>query len=205
MVRIELQDGGWIRRYVDIDPVTQDADGGESEAAYGPTDSAMAIVAELLSCAIDAMGLGGWLYAGAAAEASADTDLEDDPTELLRLLRGEISAALEGILETNFIRGFLNEQLRYAERVKQANPRPTFVEANKNAKQRGERTRPLTVVRDGAMGLDAEASAMVKDALPLGLKVENARVDKTKVVSGGEIRTKTKRQMGMEISKRDGR
>lgn len=205
MLRIELQDGGWIRRYIDADPVGQDADGGETEVAYGPTDSAMAIVAELLSCAIDAMGLGGWLYAGAAAEASADADLEDDPNELLRLLRLEISAALEGILETNFIRGFLNEELRYAERVKQANPQPHFIGTNKHAKQRGERTRPVTVVDDGTVGLDAEAAAMLKTALPLGLRAENARVDKTKVVSGGEIRTKSRRQMGMEISKRVGR
>ncbi|KAF2103988.1 hypothetical protein NA57DRAFT_70200 [Rhizodiscina lignyota] len=210
MLRIELQDGGWISRYVDKGPeilrhMEQDAEGEESDLAHGPTDSAMAIVAGLLSCAIDAMGLGGWLYGGEGAQTPAnEISLEDDPEELLLNLRLEISSALEGIHEVNFIHEFLGEFFRYAETAKRADHRPNIARRNKKAMERGELTKPVTVVEGVATGVQGEISARLKDALPLGLKVENQRVAATKVVTGGEIRVKSKRQIGLEISKRVG-
>ena len=211
MLRIELQDGGWISRYVDAGPaklrqIELGLEGEDNAVAAGPSDSAMAIVAGLLSCAIDAMGLGGWLNVGNTTGIdSADQLDDDDPRELLGMLRNDISAALEGIHECIVIRQALGDFFRYGASVEQSARPPNLPTWNKRAKEKGELTKPVTLIDDGATGLDAQIGARMKWTLPLGLRAENKRVNATKVVSGGEIRTKSRRQVGMEISKRVGR
>ena len=101
LLRMELAVGGWTSYYVQ----------GEIPAADGivnggPSDRGIMVIARLLSCAVDAIGLDGWLSSSAATPA-------DSVNELLVSLRAEISAALEGINEATFMSGLLGEFLHY--------------------------------------------------------------------------------------------
>jgi hypothetical protein len=101
LLRMELSVGGWTSYYIQ----------GEIPAADGivnggPADRGITVIARLLSCAVDAIGLDGWLSSSANAPA-------DSVDELLVSLRAEISAALEGINEATFMSGLLGEFLHY--------------------------------------------------------------------------------------------
>lgn len=104
ILRIELADGGWTSRYIDAGPVDY-----ESDATGEPSDGAITVISRLLSCAIDAIGISGWL-------ATSAIDPVDSVDELLVSLRAETSAALEGIHEATFMKGLLGEFLRYGHR-----------------------------------------------------------------------------------------
>ncbi|KAF2398703.1 hypothetical protein EJ06DRAFT_496423 [Trichodelitschia bisporula] len=170
ILRIELADGGWTARYIDVGPVG--AESGE------PSDRAITVIAKLLSCAVDAFGVNGWLVASSA-------DPADALDEVLVSLRTEITAALEGIHEASFMQGLLVDFLRFAHENG-----PTL---RQKKKQKKERTLlPQTV--------EAEAENPV---LPLGLKVPEGVADTTVDVTG-KVLKKSKRQMGLELSMRVG-
>ena len=179
LLRIELAEGGWTSRYIDVGPRSQFSEGGD---VGDPSDRGLLIISNLLSSALDAIGAGGWLAAGAA-------DPSDESDEMLLSLRAEISAALEGIHEASFMKGVLNDFLRYANAVSKQKPRRDGHSTNR------ARNKPITVQHE---------DDPVKRALPLGFKVE-ASVGATKVSSGGELRRKSAREIGNEISRRVGR
>ncbi len=174
ILRIELADGGWTSRYVDVGPASSD---------FGsPSDRAIALVADLLSCALDAVGAGGWV-SGSAGNA------DDGPDELLLALRGEISAALEGIHEATFMRGLFNEIFRYGWRQKLTAKGPHARRFGHGQEKSKSQTGPLTAGED--------------TVLPLGLKIKN-HIEETKVEISGEIKKRSKRDIGMQKSKRVG-
>ncbi|GME43875.1 uncharacterized protein LTHEOB_6522 [Neofusicoccum parvum] len=165
ILRLELHEGGWINTYLQ--------DGPHDSAEFGdPSDRAIAIIADLLGCALDAIGAAGWLTSG--NDAKADT---------IQALRMEVSAALEGIHEAAFMKGLLNDFLRFGWKRKTV-PRPV---SNKHLKAKGK---PLTLQATEA----AEARI-----LPLGFKVEG-RVEDTKTTLSGETKQLSKRDMGRRIS-----
>ena len=163
LLRIELADGGWHHRYVDTD-----LESFEPDEQYHHT---LNIIVKMLSCAVDAIGVTGWL-------TSTTSNSIDAIDELLDSLRDEIGAVLEGLHEVTFLKGLLSEFMRYGWMREQAGQKPEV-----DHKDGAE----ITIKRED------------KKILPLGLKVEK-RVSATKVKSGGEIRQRSKRDIGREIS-----
>ena len=79
----------------------------------GPFNHSITVVSRLISCAVDAIGITGWLTTTAM-------DPVDSVDELLSSLRAEISAALEGTHESTYMTGLLNEFLLYSSRHRNA-------------------------------------------------------------------------------------
>lgn len=178
ILRIELADGGWTARYIDAGP------SGRSDEAGDPSDRGIVIIAELLNCALDAIGAAGWLVSGLNA---ADGGAED----LLHSLRLEISAALEGTHEASFMRDLLDDFCRYGAKKQRTPGLPS-------AKAQRRKGKPVTITTGTA------EEAAEKRILPLGFKVES-RVPETKVSAGGQVKVKSKREIGYEISRKVGK
>jgi hypothetical protein len=105
ILRLELEDSGWISRYIDPDPTSAD---------YGiPSNHAIIIISRILGCAVDAIGLNGWV-------STFSHDSTDSMDDLLVALRAETSIALEGIHEATFMIGLLNQFMEYARRKRKA-------------------------------------------------------------------------------------
>ena len=107
ILRIELADGGWTSRYVDTGE--PGAEGGMVDAlagmeASGPSDESIRVIGFLLNCAVDAIGVSGWLV-GLGNNWSVK--------ELVESLRAEVSAGYEGCLEATTVQTFLAEIDRY--------------------------------------------------------------------------------------------
>lgn len=124
ILRIELAEGGWTSRYVDVGndqfanriEVQQIAGvvGGDgsnepkSSAAAGYQDRAIRDIAHLLICAIDAIGTSGWLVGLGAGDSTSTSEILDS-------VRAEVSASLEGCLEAKTLERFIAELERYAD------------------------------------------------------------------------------------------
>jgi hypothetical protein len=114
ILRIELADGGWTSRYVDVGEGAG-AEGGMVDALAGieesgPSDESIKVIGFLLNCAVDAIGISGWLV-GLGGNWSAK--------ELVESLRAEVSAGYEGCLEANTVKSFLADIEKYAGQVDQ--------------------------------------------------------------------------------------
>jgi hypothetical protein len=114
ILRIELADGGWTSRYVDIGEGAS-AEGGMVDALAGieesgPSDESIKVIGFLLNCSVDAIGISGWLV-GLGGNWSAK--------ELVESLRAEVSAGYEGCLEANTVKAFLAEIETYAGQMEQ--------------------------------------------------------------------------------------
>jgi hypothetical protein len=102
ILRLELEDSGWVSRYIDPDPT--------AAAEFGvPSNHAISIISKILSSAVDAIGVSGWL-------APSNDDSADPVDELLLALRAETSIVLEGIHEATFMVDMLDQFLHYAEK-----------------------------------------------------------------------------------------
>lgn len=214
ILRIELQDGGWVSRYFDAGPsnlqsVEEEGEDEEDDRyVRSPSDSAITLVSSLLSCCVDAIGIGGWLTSSTQNDHSPSltgTSDDLDPHELIRMMHTETFAVLEGLHEVNFIGNTVDDFLRYAERVRSAQPLPNVSQRNKKALRDGGVTRPYTL-HTGNEGWE-DIAARLKAALPVGGKIpeEERRIQGTKIGPGGEVRTKSRRELGMEMSKKVGR
>ena len=108
LLRIELADGGWTSKYA------FEADDGEEgmvnhisgEEESGPNDQAIAVIGDLLNCAVAAIGTSGWLV-GLSSDVLGTEELLDS-------LRAEVSAGLEGCYEASVLGTFLGELERCA-------------------------------------------------------------------------------------------
>lgn len=91
ILRLELIDGGWTKLYVDPedDAVSNFRGAVDQAQEISPRNEAIRIIATLFSCAIDAIGLSGWLI-GLSGDAERTFDL-------VQSLRIELSAVLEGL------------------------------------------------------------------------------------------------------------
>jgi hypothetical protein len=177
ILRIELADGGWTSRYIDVGPDAS-ADDGE------PSDRALSVIAKVLGCAVDAMGMSGWL-------ASSASDPVDSVDELLLNLRAEISASLEGVHEATFLTGVLSEFLRYPYKRMRAGWAPTR-KPNQGAGK---------ALKEGRVWRVEKAE---EPGLPIGLKVEE-KVGDTYVRGGGAIVELSKKEKGKELNRQVGR
>jgi hypothetical protein len=99
VLRIELAEGGWTSRYIDVGndeyanriEATDKQPGGSIDQIKGPSDQAIRHIGQLLTCAIDAISTSGWLVG-----LSGNVDITQ---EILDSVRAEVSASLEGCLE----------------------------------------------------------------------------------------------------------
>ncbi|SMQ47878.1 unnamed protein product [Zymoseptoria tritici ST99CH_1A5] len=103
ILRLELINGGWTKLYVDPedDISIEHAKGPENVQDISPRNEAIRTIATLFSCAIDAIGLSGWLVG-----LSGDPERASD---LMQSLRYEISAVLEGLFADAALGNCINE------------------------------------------------------------------------------------------------
>lgn len=145
VLRIELAEGGWTSRYIDVGndefanriEASDKQPGSTAEHVKGPSDQAIRHIGQLLTCAIDAISTSGWLV---GLSGNVDTT-----QEILDSVRAEVSASLEGCIEAKTLERLLAELEKYAD----------------DAAKAGISTVPAD---------DLEASA-----LPLGCRVEGPR------------------------------
>lgn len=169
----EFKNGGWTSPYEFAD--SQMPQNGPD--AEDTDNSAVAIIASLLSCTLDAISPTTWLT-GIGGSTSGDS-----AEELIVDLLEDTSIALNGFWEATYIRGLISELLRYASKLPESQ-KPT----KKALENQGK---PF------ALDPKSEESAM----LPLGSKPDLG-IDTTKPGKGGKRRERSAREMGMLISKR---
>ncbi|OCK80398.1 hypothetical protein K432DRAFT_425777 [Lepidopterella palustris CBS 459.81] len=180
LLRFELNDSGWVSRYFfNPDRSTPDDNSGD------PSDHAIVIIASLLSCALDAVGVGGWLSTASCSNP------DDSAEDVLHSLRLETSAALEGIWEAGFMRGLVSDFLRYSWKSGKEQQIPNQAKLRRQGK-------PLTVQERQAENAEQR---LQETMLPLGLS-EQSGIEYTKVGLGGKIIKRSAREVGMLISKR---
>ncbi|KAI4950581.1 hypothetical protein J4E91_004466 [Alternaria rosae] len=176
LLHLELKNGGWSSPLGFVDTESPDAENSGDD----PDDHAVAIIASLLSTTLDAIGAGAWLASVGTVSASETGE------DMLKSLNRDASVALSGFFEAHFIRGLLSEFLRYASTV------PTSKKpSNKTLEVQGK---PFGV----ASKLSGEEDLPM---LPLGAKADQG-VEKIKSGKGGKKEPRSKREMGMLISKR---
>lgn len=191
VLRMELVKDGWTTRYLDTTQLDKD---DELEA---PPDGSISLIADLLCRCIDAVGPGGWLINDAIVAAGAGDHM--DSADFLASLKLEISAALEGVQEAVFLRGIISEAVRYGTSVQRAEAEA----GQKHKKRSGGDGAPQALVLRGVTPSHEAAKVGEAAMLPLGMKA-NERVSAEKVVSGGEVARRKKREVGHLVSQKVG-
>ncbi|KAF1921457.1 hypothetical protein BDU57DRAFT_489241 [Ampelomyces quisqualis] len=169
----QLNNGGWSSSFDSSEPedlITESS----SEA---PDDHAVAVIASLLSCTIDAIGAGAWL-ASVGSSVESDTD-----RHIIDTLQSDTSIVLTGFWEARYMRGLLGEFLRFASSVPKSH-KPS----GKTLESQGK---PFTVIHD-----DGELPM-----LPMGGKPEMG-VEKMKAGKGKKKEQRSQREIGMMISRK---
>jgi hypothetical protein len=172
VLHLEMKNGGWsspIDSSESENPTTESSD-------ESPDDHAVAIIASLLSCTLDAIGAGAWL---ATVGDSADFESTED---IIDALQSDTSEALNGFWEARYMRGLLGEFLRFASNVPKSH--------KPSAELMMEQGKPFTVSQD-----DSELPM-----LPLGAKPDMG-IERMKAGKGGKKEERSAREMGMLISK----
>jgi hypothetical protein len=176
LLHLELKNGGWSSPLGFVETESS----ATENLGEDPDDHAVTIIASLLSTTLDAIGAGAWLASVGSNSASETAE------DMLKSLNRDASVALSGFFEAHFIRGLLSEFLRYASTV------PTSKKpSNKGLEVQGK---PFGVTGK----LDGEEELPM---LPLGAKADQG-VEKMKSGKGGKKEQRSKREMGMLISKR---
>ena len=176
LLHLELKNGGWSSPLGFVETESPAIESSSED----PDDHAVAIIASLLSTTLDAIGAGAWLASVGTISASETGE------DMLKSLNRDASVALSGFFEAHFIRGLLSEFLRYASTV------PTSKKPSNKAL--GVQGKPFGVTGK----LNGEEDLPM---LPLGAKAEQG-VEKVKSGKGGKKEQRSKREMGMLISKR---
>ncbi|RMZ16413.1 hypothetical protein D0860_01010 [Hortaea werneckii] len=100
ILRIELLEGGWPSRYIDLGDKQEDVAGLDgTDDATGPSNQAIGTISDMMNCAVDAIGTSGWLI-GQSSDVYGTAELID-------ALKSEVSAALEGLYEADTVATFL--------------------------------------------------------------------------------------------------
>jgi hypothetical protein len=195
VLRVELVKGGWTARYLDTSLPE-----GEDEQEP-PPDGSIRLIADLLCRCIDSVGAGGWMINDALLARTGD---HLDSADFLAGLRLEVSAALEGIQEAVYLRGLLTETVKYGNNVQRA---LVDVQSHKTPQKGTHKGVPYKGTPQSRMSRNKpqnfSASAAESQILPLGL-ASKQRVSATKIVGGGEIVTRSKREIGHLVSQRVG-
>lgn len=210
VLRVELVKGGWTARYLD-GSYADEAEGDDVEDDQAPSpDDSIRLIADLLCRCIDSVGPGGWMINDKLLARTGD---HDDSADFLAGLKLEVSAALEGIQEAIYLRGLLTETVKYGNTVQKAVGEATLNKAalNKGTPHKGaassDTPSKATPHRRAVKGNKAIRKLQLPDGenqmLPLGLGTKHG-VSATKVVAGGEIVTRSKREIGHLVSQRVG-
>lgn len=174
LLHSELRRGGWSTNY-DF----ADEEHTPVEAVFDtPEDDAVAIIASLLSCSLDAIGTGAWV-----TSMDASTNPQQPSDEFISALLEDASETLSSFWEARYIRGLLCDFLRFASKTPKSN--------KISSKTAEKQNKPFAVTNeDGDLPM-----------LPLGAKPDMG-VERTKAGKGGKKEERSKREMGMLISKR---
>ncbi|KAI8932040.1 hypothetical protein NX059_010933 [Plenodomus lindquistii] len=175
LLHSELRNGGWTSTYDFADSESAPAESTSDD----PDDHAVAIIASLLSSTLDAIGAGAWL----ASVGNLSSETSED---IIQSLHIDTSEALNGFWEARYMRGLLSEFLRYASTVPKSQRPPS-----KKLEQQGK---PFPVTEK--LGRDENLPM-----LPLGGKADMG-IERMKKGYGGKKEERSKREMGMLISKR---
>ncbi|KAI7658022.1 hypothetical protein KC318_g11472 [Hortaea werneckii] len=106
ILRIELLEGGWPNRYIDLGDKQEDVAGLDgTDDATGPSNQAIGTISDMMNCAVDAIGTSGWLV-GQSSDVYGTAELID-------ALKSEVSAALEGLYEADTVATFLRSMAGY--------------------------------------------------------------------------------------------
>ena len=154
ILRIELAEGGWTSRYIDVGndvyanriEASDKQPGNSSDQVKGPSDQAIRHIGQLLTCAIDAISTSGWLV---GLSGNVETT-----HEILDSVRAEVSASLEGCLEAKTLERFLAELEKYAD----------------DAEKAGLTTAPIEDLEAAALPLGGRAEGPKKGAAKDGKK-----------------------------------
>ncbi|KAI2602549.1 hypothetical protein GGR54DRAFT_623675 [Hypoxylon sp. NC1633] len=141
-----------------------------------PPDGIIKLLADLLGRCVDSIGPGGWLLNDAVLAS-------DETGDFVASLKFEVSAALEGLEEAVYLRGIVGDVVKYCEAAMKSSGPERAVNKMKPIS--------LQVKESGAQ------------ALPLGLKTKG-QFSNQKVVSGGEIVDRSKRETGLLKSQQVG-
>ena len=162
-------------------------------------------ISDLMGACVDAVGPSGWVSALPALNG-----LGDDPNsaiaasremELISDLKSEISAALAGVEEATYMKGVLNEYLRFADQVTRTDT-PTEVDKDVMAQSHLVRCEKvngadLVVFAHPGEGEDGYEGDLGGKMLPLSLKPISNDVSRTKVKkSTGESKSRSNREIG---------
>ena len=173
LLHFELKNGGWSSQYDFIDP--------EASTDDSPDDHAVTIIASLLSSTLDAIGAGAWLASvGTSRSAEADGDGKD----IIDALHADCSEALNGFWEARYMRGLLGEFLRYAANM------PKSAKPSERSLQNQGKPFAAAAVKEDDLPM-----------LPLGGRGDMG-IEKTKQGKGGRREERSKREIGMLISKK---
>ncbi|KAF1847174.1 uncharacterized protein K460DRAFT_306091 [Cucurbitaria berberidis CBS 394.84] len=176
LLHLELKNGGWTSSYdfVDVE------DSALESSTEDPDDHAVTIIASLLSSTLDAIGAGAFLTSIGSPSSPESSE------EIINSLHGDTSEALNGFWEARYMRGLLSEFLRYASNVPKSQ-KPS------NEKLQGQ-GKPFLVTGK----LSGEEDLPM---LPLGGKGDLG-IERMKKGLSGRKEERSKREMGMLISKR---
>ncbi|KAI9799889.1 MAG: hypothetical protein M1833_003811 [Piccolia ochrophora] len=183
LLRVELANNGWLTRYLDEHrPAVQDE---------RVPDWEVSLITNLLGCAMDAIGTGGWIFGVGGTHDVHETE------DLISALQAEVSAALEGVEEAIYLQGLLTEVMRYGKSVSAVGGRQ-----RPRKMVRGGRERPRPKQAVGPRIVTAEERA--EGSLPLGLKADDG-ISPTLVGAGGVIQYRTRRDIQRLKSMRVGK
>ncbi|KAI9681048.1 MAG: hypothetical protein M1822_007122 [Bathelium mastoideum] len=158
ILRKQLSGGGWLSHYVDLQL--------QNSIHSSTTKTPLTVITQILNCAIDAVGISGWLVG---------QETQDLNRQLLSTLRTEASMALESIHEMQSLGDILTEFSKHG---------------------------PTTTVSAQLEGRNVFSHNLASSpALSLGT-AQDADVSKLKIVAGGRVVKRTKREIGHERSKR---
>lgn len=164
LLRIQLVGSAWTTKYSDNTGLDKE------DSTQRMPDGAIALIAELLSRCIDAVGNNGWL-------TSRSTEMSMGG-RFITALKLEVSAAVDGLNDAIALNGLLGEAVSFGE---------AYAVAESAAARASDKPKSLEV----ADSIE----------LPLGL-AQNQAVSQFKVVSGGEVLSRSAREKGHLISQR---
>ena len=199
---------GWLAPYEDLSFASTTSE----ESQPNPAASPLRPILQILSAAIDAMGLGGWLLGSRGSTSIGQVDSADQ----IGYMRAEISAALESTEEAVYLSGLLEEVLLCGKdhlssrhtneppliRNHQVDgaaetaiiPATTTTALTTNGTSS---TKPPGTIQTIYSPIDKDLGlgSLEGKALPLGLKLA-PKIPLRKIGAGGEIIVRSKRDIG---------
>ena len=169
ILRLETAHNGWLSAYADNFPhIGQDCLANDQ----------MALISHVLNSILDALGPAGWMLGSSSVDELANSK------DVISHMKAEISAALEGVEEITYLKGMLGEILLCG--------KDSLVPPSKKALEyTSDETSKAQPIKPMSVALREEES----NILPLGLKLK-PKVPKTKVGAGGELVTRSQRNIG---------